>query len=113
MASTFTVVYCTLSFPAFHRWKDAPDHVAFLRDYHRHVFHVKAGKEVTGQDREIEFISMKYSMSQYIRSAYEMQHFDYSCEQIAQDLLATFKLKFCEVSEDKENGAIVMTVEDK
>lgn len=106
-----TYVWCTTSFVGFHRWKDAPDHLDYLRPFHRHIFHVKACKEVTDLNREIEFHELKESIDKYIEAAYLKKRFEYSCEQIAADLVQTFKLKYCEVNEDTECGATVVVEE--
>ena len=42
----------------FHQWPDAPEALAFLREPHRHVLHIRAELEVT-EDREVEFIRLK------------------------------------------------------
>ena len=121
-----TEVYVTLQVEGIHRWKDCPfDDVYFLRDYHRHVFHIKAYKLVTHSDRDVEFIMLKREILDYLRSRYTPQFGmnitaqhrpvhgfgDMSCEMIAEELINNFDLTRCEVSEDNENGAIV-TVEE-
>lgn len=42
-----------------HRYPDAPQQVAFLRDPHRHIFKVEVEIEVRHDDRELEFIMVK------------------------------------------------------
>ena len=39
----------------FHRWPDAPQHRAYLRDLHRHEFKITVAMEVTRADRDVEF----------------------------------------------------------
>jgi len=102
-----TIVWVTAQFEAFHRWKDAPEDVSFLRNYHRHIFHVKLGKEVTHGDRQIEFIQLKRELELYIREKFEGGRFEYSCEMLASALHVEFGAYFVQVSEDGENGAIV------
>jgi hypothetical protein len=99
-------VFCRTEFEGIHRWKDAPDEVAFLREWHRHIFHVKLVQRVTHDDRQVEFILLKRQVEDYIQVWFAGQ-FDYSCEQIAQKLLIAFKCDMVEVSEDGENGAWV------
>lgn len=106
------VVWFTCQFSAIHRWKNAPAGVAFLRHPHRHVFHVKGGVRVDKLDRQVEFITLKNQVQAYIKEAYENKEFEYSCEMIAADLIETFKLSFCEVSEDGENGAAIMMIKE-
>ena len=52
---------CSLSitvrfaWPGFHSWPDAPDHRAYLRGQHRHLFHVEVTTPVDHEERQIEF----------------------------------------------------------
>lgn len=39
----------------WHCWPDAPDHRAYLRNEHRHQFHVEIRVDVAHDDREVEF----------------------------------------------------------
>lgn len=118
----YETVFCTLQVEGIHRWKDCPfDEVYFLRDYHRHIFHIKAYKKVTHSDRDVEFIMLKREVQDYLRSMYTAQfgvnitaqhravhNFgDRSCEMIAKELIEKFDLLACEVNEDGENGAFV------
>jgi hypothetical protein len=108
-------VYATTRFEGFHRWPDAPAEVAFLRDRHRHEFHVKAYRTVTHDNRDIEFILLKRHIAQVISltqsdaycKANDVDIETWSCEQWAHHLLEVCDLSKCEVSEDSENGAIV------
>lgn len=109
-----TEVFCTLQVEGTHSWPGCPfDEVSYLRDPHRHVFHIKAYKTVTHSDRDTEFIILKHKIQQYFVTEYQMPHQRLcvfgamSCEMIAEDLIEAFDLSRCEVSEDNENGAIV------
>jgi len=123
-----TEVYCTLQLEGFHNWENCPiDEVDFLRSPHRHMFHFKCWKDVTHDDRDIEFIMMKRRVQAYLRNRfgktikvvcgaithnveldYNMLVFNsMSCEMIARDLIDAFNLSKCEVSEDGENGAVL------
>ena len=96
---TTAEVYCSLQIEGTHNWPGCPfDEVAYLRDTHRHVFHINSkylnavkhladGTEIPGK-KLCEFGSR-------------------SCEMIAEELIVTFNLSRCEVSEDGENGTIV------
>ncbi len=98
------------SFEGFHRWPDAPDEVAFLRDLHRHVFHVRAVKRVGHVDRDVEFILLKREIDGCIQCTIPARAegvSTWSCERWAVELLERFDLEECEVSEDGENGAVV------
>jgi len=101
------VIWIQTRFTGYHRWVDAPDGVAFLRDYHRHIFHVKLGVGVTDTNREIEFFQLKKKVDTYLRNHYKDMDFEQSCEAIAGELLDAFDASFVEVSEDGENGATV------
>ena len=101
------------SFEGIHRWKDAPDSVKFLRDYHRHMFHVNLLKEVYYYDREIEFITLKREVDNFLKDHYGLDKpTDSSCEFIAAELLLSFDLHLVEVSEDGENGAVVVRTKE-
>ena len=103
-----TKVFITTSFPAFHCWPGAPDECSFLRNKHRHVFHVRMEKEVFHSDRDIEFITFKKEVDRYINEVWansDMQN--ESCEMLAKTFMEIFKCVRVEVSEDGENGAIV------
>lgn len=114
-----TTVFCTLQFEGIHCWANCPiDEVAYLRDLHRHVFHVRAVKQVFHDDRDIEFIQFKGTLSRYINSKYPKYHptgnalmmGTTSCEMLARDLMEEFDLLECEVNEDGENGAVLTRV---
>jgi hypothetical protein len=101
-----TYVWVTSEFEGYHRWKDAPDDVAFLRDFHRHIFKVKLLIEVTHNNRDVEFFQLKRKLKRELL-IWNNQKFEDSCEMIAAQLLRAFNAAQVEVSEDGENGAIV------
>lgn len=114
-------VFVTTQFEAMHRWNDAPEEVAFLRAYHRHMFHVRFEVEVAEEDREIEFILLKRNLAFLIKCVFEGKTFDDSCETIAKrivlgmtglDGMCKNRAVRCEVSEDGENGAIVEAIKE-
>jgi len=107
-------VFCTLAIEGIHNWPECPfERVAFLRDPHRHMFHIKAYMPVTHSDRDVEFILLKQKVKTYISNKY----FEYtvgccqfnsmSCEMIAKELIEELGLSAAEVSEDGENGSVV------
>ena len=107
-------VFCTLQVEGTHSWPGCPyEEVAYLRDEHRHMFHIKAYKSVIHSDRDVEFIMLKHEIQIYLHTMYywaknKIHRFGAkSCEMIAQELIDNFELSRCEVSEDGENGAIV------
>jgi hypothetical protein len=102
-------------FVGFHRWKDAPDSTAFLRDYHRHIFYVGVSIEVSGSDRELEFFEVKNTLEEYTK-AFEGEYFDMSCEHIAERIYGFLigvygedRKYTIEVSEDNESSGILVS----
>ncbi len=104
-----TIVWVQTQFEGFHRWKDAPRAVSFLRNFHRHIFKVKLGVEVGHGNREVEFFDLKDRIDDFLKVHIRANYFDFSCEMIAAILLDTFNASFVEVSEDGENGATVFS----
>ena len=109
-------IYCSTQFEGFHSWDGAPDEVAFLRDRHRHTFHVTLWMEVDHDDRDVEFILLKRELEAYI--ADELQDENYSCEQYARAIRDEFEARYdnrcrVEVSEDGENGAVTARYTDR
>jgi hypothetical protein len=109
-----TEVFCTLQFDGTHYWKNCPiEEVDYLKDNHRHMFHVKAYTIVNHDDRDVEFIQLKHRVQEYLYVAYwdkeKRTHVlgGKSCEMVAEELINKFSLSKCEVNEDNENGAIV------
>lgn len=102
-------VWCTLQFEGIHCWPECPfEEVAYLRSPHRHMFHIKAWKEVFHDDRDVEFIMLKHVMLAYLDGRFPNRNMGRtSCEMLARELIEKFDLKACEVSEDGENGAIL------
>lgn len=107
---TFIIVQAR--FEAQHRWKKAPVAVKFLRQYHRHEFHIGLRIEVRHDDRELEFILVKRALENRLSRLPKKS--DLSCEMIADKLIQWVEDKYggnreisCEVFEDGENGAVV------
>lgn len=102
------LILVSSQFVGFHRWKDAPEEVKFLRDFHRHIFKVKISVEVTDPDRQVEFFMFKAKLDKVLAD-YNDHRFEFSCETIAQQLLERLpEACSAEVSEDGENGALVV-----
>ncbi len=102
------MVWITAQFEAYHCWLGAPDDVAFLRNMHRHIFHVKLGVEVTGDNREIEFFQLQRQVEEFINKTWAGTESTTSCEMMAMVLRGRFNACLVEVSEDRENGATVI-----
>lgn len=106
-------VVVKFQFEGIHCWPKCPiEEVAFLRSKHRHIFHVKAVKEVSHNDRDVEIIWLKRQMEEFVYSdligddGYDLGSL--SCEDIAEILIKNFGLSACEVLEDGENGAYLV-----
>lgn len=113
--NVITNVVVRLQMEGFHNWPEAPEVVSFLRDRHRHIFHIELVKEVTHADRDVEIILMKRAVEQHLLtklgSKKEKNRWcefgAMSCEMIAEDLLEAFDCVSVQCLEDNENGAIV------
>lgn len=103
-----------------HRWKDCPfDEVAFLREWHRHMFHFRVRIDVKKLDRGIEFIMLKRELREIVLENILLRPREASCETMAQELLdyyldvhPPYPGQNIEVfvSEDGENGGGVSFV---
>lgn len=104
-----SMIWITTSFEGFHKYPMAPEGVEFLKNEHRHIFHVKVWIDVFHDDRDIEFILFK----RYVDSLIKGGQMDYkSCEMMCDDLHKEIHAKYpnrdiwISVSEDNENGAV-------
>lgn len=115
MNKTFIIV--KTQFEGMHCYPNAPEEVAFLKNPHRHMFHVEAEIEVFHEDRELEFILVKRDLNKWLAS---IQLENCSCETIAKVLQDYLKERYpvpaelnldrtryvnVKVFEDNENGA--------
>lgn len=103
-------VIASLQVEGIHNWPECPfEDVSFLRNEHRHIFHIRVEKKVTKEDREIEIIRLKREILSFLESKFgsPAKFGRMSCEGIAVLLFKHFALNSCEVLEDGENGAIV------
>lgn len=102
--------WITTSFEGFHSYSNAPKEVSFLRNEHRHIFHVKVFIEVFHNDRDIEFILFKEKINRIIDFIKCTKYSLGSCEMISDDIYNILKDIYpnrkvkIEVSEDLENG---------
>jgi hypothetical protein len=104
---THKMIVVKTQFVAFHRYKDAPEVVRFLREWHRHVFHVELYLDVD-VSRQLEFFMVKETLNEFLKANYEDRFFEFSCEEIAEDILFYFhQAREARVYEDNENGAVV------
>lgn len=109
-------------FEGFHRWKDAPDEVAFLREWHRHIFGVKVWFKVNHNDRDLEFFIMQRKIKEVLLDLYpyytnlenDTSLRVWSCEMIAEDIYNYFEkegviVTRIVVDEDGENECDFIT----
>ena len=102
------MIWITTQFEGFHKYPDAPEDVAFLKNLHRHMMKLKVSISVKHNDREIEFFQFK----RFVESLIKNNSFDYkSLEMISDDLHKLINKKYpnreiwIELSEDGENGS--------
>lgn len=112
-------VIVTNNFKGYHKYSNAPDDVAFLRNVHRHVFNVKTTIDVSHNERDIEFFQLQNSIEHFVQDtfAYSSQYiagiYILSCESLAEAIVNHLRKIYperhvrVEVWEDNENGAIV------
>jgi len=101
-------IWIQFQFEGFHRWKDAPDEVAFLRDRHRHLFHVRVEWPVSHAEREREFFIEQRTTRDFVeRLRQEPGSVEWSCETWAARIMEATGASRVDVSEDGENGATV------
>jgi len=96
-----------LQHEALHCWPGCPhEDVSFLRDPHRHMFHIRMWVEVNHSDRDIEFIRLKREVTKYLKGRYNLG--STSCEMLAEELMDFADATAVEVMEDNENGGLVI-----
>lgn len=113
-------IIITLQVEGQHRWLNCPIlEVAFLKSFHRHIFHIECEKVVEHNDRDIEIIRFKREVEDYFKRIYfdptlNMCNFkEMSCEDICQDLMDIYDLESCTIKEDGENGAKIQRIHGK
>ncbi|GAA2746206.1 hypothetical protein [Kitasatospora cinereorecta] len=117
-AAATATVWAEVRLPGFHHWPAAPEHRAYLRARHRHLFHIRASVHVGHDDRDTEF----HDLADHIRAWWgpgDRECGPASCEALARTLaehLTAMGLRLDEVavSEDGEAGAVIrLPKEDK
>ena len=98
-----------------HRYANAPQEVAYLRNFHRHMFNYEVELEVFHDDRELEFIMVKHEIEDYLKDRETNWLGTTSCEQMADSIGCILRAKYgfdrelsVSVFEDNENGAKVI-----
>ena len=106
-----TYIIVRTQFEATHSWPNCPhEDVKFLRNEHRHIFHVEVKIKVTHNDRELEFIRVKREITDLLNNVLGSKLESMSCEDIALFVCNTYPqwpIKSVSVFEDNENGAMV------
>lgn len=115
-------IWVKTQFHALHNWPECPiETVKFLRDLHRHTFHVTVKVAVDHHDRDIEFFVFQGEVETAIASLYGDKTpllGRKSCEEIAEDLYKHLSHRYyrdmvISVSEDGEVGAEVEFLVDR
>jgi hypothetical protein len=111
---SLTTVFALVQVQGLHFYADAPEEVYYLAFPHRHLFTFKCYKQVHHDNRDVEFIMLKNQIRRFLETKYHdprsrICDFGFrSCEMLAKELIVQFKLTSCEVSEDGENGCVVL-----
>ncbi len=106
------LVVIKLEVEGIHQWKAAPAEVGYLRDLHRHIFHIEVEKEVDHNDRDVEIIMFKRTAKKWLYEVWEDPKYnllnfeEMSCEMIAKEIGEMFTASKVKVLEDNENGAV-------
>lgn len=105
-----TNIIVNLQWEGVHQWSACPiEEVKYLRDPHRHMFHICCKRAVTHDDRQIEIIQLKHRISEWLDTLYQDHDMgETSCEMLAKKIAQRFGLNYCSVLEDGENGAEYM-----
>jgi hypothetical protein len=108
-----TYIRVKFSFEGQHRWPEAPDEVAFLRNRHRHVFEGHAHIQVNHDDRELEYFMVQRRIHALVLD-WPDDLGRASCEEMAKDVLGYLAGLYgsdrnykVEILEDGENGSVV------
>lgn len=103
-------------FEGTHKWPEAVGDVWYLRESHRHEFHVEVEVPVEHNDRQVEFIGLKQRLKD-LTKGWPHNLGSQSCEDLAQKILEAVRLWYpnrewyrCSVFEEGENGANVIDV---
>ena len=98
-------------FEATHRYPEAPEQVAHLRNTHRHTFIITAQIEVKGLNRELEFYMVKDYLDDVAHNVLSLS--SKSCEMIGDDIYNALSQKYgrnremiIKVSEDNQRSSI-------
>lgn len=91
----------------FHHYPNAPKFCEYLKERHRHLFHITCKFLVSHNNREIEINEMQNKIEKYLKAKFGniCEFGKRSCEDIAQELLNEFECSEVTVLEDNYGGA--------
>ena len=97
-------------FSALHCWpKCNIPGKEYLRNTHRHEFHVQVKIQVNHTDRDIEFITFKEELDSFLQDSFQQRNLStMSCEMICEIIKKEFfgySIVYIRVMEDGENGS--------
>ena len=113
LKTEMTTIVINTSFEGLHRYDNAPEEVLYLRNLHRHIFHVNVEMEVFHDNRELEFIMVKHNLDRFVFETFVDSAGVQSCEQIGKSICRFLIEQYgerriiCTVLEDGENGGKV------
>lgn len=110
MAEGTMLAVVRTQFEAWHYWPDAPDEQKYLRDSHRHIFHVEVAAVQSHNNRDVEYHDMKRKLDRMLGMRYQRHLYEKSCEMVAQEVaewgkVHGYEVAYVKIFEDNENGA--------
>lgn len=104
---TNAYIFVTFQREGFHCYPDASEEVAFLRQTHRHMFHVRVQLSVSHNEREVEFFMLRNRLVNAMPSG----SFDSkSCETICHDIYKS--MTAFDILPDLEQRHVIITVSE-
>lgn len=111
------MIVINTQFEGFHKYPQAPEEVSFLKDLHRHIFHVEVQIEVFHDDRELEIIMVKRALTKFLLQTVELgiTSCEMLCKWVQDWVKSTYptpasqyaRVVHVKVMEDGENGAML------
>ena len=104
-------------FEGFHYFKEAPIEVGFLRNLHRHEFHIEMRIRVAHDNRALEFFIVKHFIDDWLKKKWPHGELgSMSCEMVAYEIYKAIVVQYkirsgitVIVSEDLENAGGIET----
>lgn len=104
------------NYQGIHKYQDAPEQVAFLRNEHRHLFEVSVEIEVFHNDRDIEFFILKEQIDKWIQNHYKDDNNCWYMDNMSCEAVALYLARYlCNIYNDpternKRNRMISVSV---